>query len=278
MYRPPLSGATSTPRPRAGLIRDALTGAAVGIFGALAIAVLGLGEIFGSSGYDLIGPLAIAGAILGATRLRPVLVTLALGASLVILVVACTSIIVRPAQSLVRRDAIPPGADAIVVLSAGVNSDGTLHPQAIDRLLKGLELVARGVAPVLVLTREDREFGGVHVTSQADQERIASLVAPPVTRIVYAGTTRNTRQEATRVRDIARGSGWKRIVVVTSPLHSRRACGAFERVGFTVACAPADSRDLAVNRLITPKDRLRAFQLWIYEVAGTMRYRQRGWL
>jgi uncharacterized SAM-binding protein YcdF (DUF218 family) len=67
-------------------------------------------------------------------------------------------------------------------------------------------------------------------------------------------------------------------VVVTSPFHSRRACAVFEKVGFAVACLPADSRDLPVSRIITPKDRLRAFQLWIYEVAGDIRYRQRGWL
>ncbi|HEY8166346.1 MAG TPA: YdcF family protein, partial [Gemmatimonadaceae bacterium] len=169
-------------------------------------------------------------------------------------------------------------ADAIVVLSAGITTDGTLHPQATDRLLKGLELFSHGVAPALVLTREDRTFNGTRVTSQADQARIASLVTSGNGRIVYAGTTRSTREEAVRVRDIARRSGWRRLVVVTSPFHSRRACAVFEKVGFAVACLPADSRDLPVSRIITPKDRLRAFQLWIYEVAGDIRYRQRGWL
>jgi uncharacterized SAM-binding protein YcdF (DUF218 family) len=278
MYRPPTSAATNTRVGRNGFIMRAATGTAIGVFGALAIAMLGIGEIFGSSGYDMIGPLAIAGAILGVTKLRSILLWLAVAATGIILLIASTSIIVRPAQSLVRRDVLPASADAIVVLSAGITTDGTIHPQGTDRLLKGLELLSRGVAPALVVSREDRQFNGTDVTSQADQERIISLSPSAVRKIVFAGTTRTTREEAVRVRDISRRTGWRRVVVVTSPLHSRRACAVFERVGFIVSCAPADSRDVAVGRLITPVDRLRAFQLWIYETAGTIRYRQRGWL
>jgi len=241
-------------------------------------AALGLGEIFGWSGYHLIGPLAIAGAVIGVTRLRPVVRILAGAAAAVVLLVAYTNVIVRPAQALIRRDEITGPADAIVVLSGGITADGTLHPQATDRLLKGLELLVRGVAPTVVVTREDRNFGGVRVTSQADQQRIASLTGAAIGRVVYAGATQTTRAEALRIRALAQSAGWKRIVLVTSPLHSRRACAVFEHVGFTVTCVPSESRDLAVGRMITAEDRLRAFQLWIYEVAGTIRYRQRGWL
>jgi hypothetical protein len=27
-----------------------------------------------------------------------------------------------------------------------------------------------------------------------------------------------------------------------------------------------------------PEDRMKAFQAWIYEIAGTVRYRQLGWI
>jgi uncharacterized SAM-binding protein YcdF (DUF218 family) len=278
MYPSQIGAATNTHDGRTGFIVRAATGAALGIFCALLAAALGLGEIFRSSGYNLIGPLAIAGAVIGVTRLRPALWILAGAGAAVVLLVAYTSIIVRPAQALIRRDEITAPADAIVVLSGGITADGTLHPQATDRLLKGLELLVRRVAPTIVLTREDRNFGGVQVTSQADQQRIASLTGAGSGRVVYAGPTRTTRAEALRIRALAQSAGWKRIVLVTSPLHSRRACAVFEHVGFTVTCVPSESRDLAVGRMITAEDRLRAFQLWIYEVAGTLRYRQRGWL
>ena len=65
---------------------------------------------------------------------------------------------------------------------------------------------------------------------------------------------------------------------MTSPFHSRRACETFEKVGIAVSCVPADSRDLAVLNLTGPDDRVRAFSMWSYELAGTLRYWLAGWI
>ena len=68
------------------------------------------------------------------------------------------------------------------------------------------------------------------------------------------------------------------MAVVTSPSHSRRACGTFEKAGLRVTCVPAESREVSFETLTTPGDRIEAFQLWVYELAGTINYRVKGWL
>jgi uncharacterized SAM-binding protein YcdF (DUF218 family) len=253
-------------------------GAALGIALWLLLLTLGFPWVFHSGGMDGLLPAMIIGAILGITRWRVALLAGVLALSLVLLIVAYTSIIVGPARSFIRNDPLPAHADAIVVLSAGVNDDGMILPQATDRLLKGLELLNRGIAPVLVLGRETYIVNGQLVSSKADHERILSLTPGALSKVVVSGVTHSTHDEAKRAAALFRARGWKRIVVVTSPLHTRRACGTFERAGVVVSCAASDSRELAVHSLRVPGDRIHAFQLWLYELAGSLRYRQLGWL
>jgi uncharacterized SAM-binding protein YcdF (DUF218 family) len=165
-----------------------------------------------------------------------------------------------------------------MVLSAGVNDDGTISFTAMDRLLKGLELVNRGVAPYLVVSREAYIINGRYVSSREDQERIVSLATGGLSKLVVAGITHSTRDEALRARDLVRARGWKRIVVVTSPMHTRRACATFEKVGVLISCTASNTRAFAIDALWSPMDRVRAFEVWLYETAGTLRYRQLGWI
>jgi hypothetical protein len=110
-------------------------------------------------------------------------------------VIGYTPLIVEPARSLVRDDPLPASADAIVVLAAGVNDDGLILPQATDRLLKGLELLNRGIAPVLVLPREADSVGNRLVTQRDDHERIVALVQGARSKVVFSGLTHSTRDE-----------------------------------------------------------------------------------
>jgi uncharacterized SAM-binding protein YcdF (DUF218 family) len=165
-----------------------------------------------------------------------------------------------------------------MALSAGVNDEGTISPRARDNLLKALELVNRGVAPVLVVSREAYIINGKLVTSRRDQERTVSLTPGGLSKLVVAGVTHSTHDEAIRARDLFRARNWKRIVVVTSPMHTRRACATFEKAGLVVSCAASNSRALAVGTPSSPESRVAAFQVWLYELAGTLRYRQLGWL
>ena len=240
------------------------------------IDVLGTPHIFGIGPDAGLIPLSIAGALLALTRFRAVIPALGFILLCTILIIGYTGVVSHAIDRFIRADPVPDSADAVVVLSGGVTADGYLTGQGLDRTILGVMLVEDGTAPVLVFTREERKANGVTSTNAGDQLRFAKLAR--LNRVLTTRPVKSTRDEALAVANIARHRRWKRIVVVTSPFHSRRACATFERVGLTVSCVPSDSRDVAIKRLVYPRDRLLAFGLWLYETAGTLRYRQLGWI
>jgi uncharacterized SAM-binding protein YcdF (DUF218 family) len=221
-------------------------------------------------------PFALAGMLLFLTRFGLVLAWVEMLLVVLLAVIVYTPVISGTARSLIRTDPVPSHADAVVVLSAGITVDGFLQGQGLDRLLTGLALVKRGVAPILIVTREERDIGGHMVNNARDQEGLIALAN--VVKFVATPLEASTHDEAVAVRRIASQNGWKRILLVTSPFHTRRACATFEHVGLVVSCFPSDSRDIAVHSLRTSGDRIGAFSLWIYEMAATLQYKRRGWV
>lgn len=254
------------------VIVGAVAGAAVWMM----IDVLGAPHIFGIGPDAGLIPLSVTGALLGLTRFRSLIPAVGFLLLSAILVIGYTGVVSHAIDRFIRADRIPESADAVVVLSGGVTADGYLSGQGLDRTLMAVTLVEAGTAPVLLFTREERKASGIKSTNAGDQLRFAKLAR--LSRVLTTRPVKSTRDEALAVADIARHRGWKRIVLVTSPFHSRRACATFERVGLTVSCVPSDSRDVAIKRLVYPRDRLLAFGLWLYETAGTLRYRQLGWI
>lgn len=281
IYRASVGAATRFPvatKPAPSRWGRAINGAVLGLVCWLLLLVLGVPWIFHIGGFGGLWPSTVLGILIGLTRWRAVLLAGVIAMSVLLLGIAYTPLIVEPSRSLIRNDQLPPNADAIVVLAGGTNDDGLISPQATDRLLKGLELLNGGIAPVLVLPREADSVGNRLVTPRDDHERIIGLVRGARSKVVLSGLTHSTRDEAVRTATLFRAGGWKRVVVVTSPLHTRRACATFEKMGMTVSCVAAEWREAAINTLRSPEDRIRAFQVWLYEMAGTARYSQLGWI
>jgi uncharacterized SAM-binding protein YcdF (DUF218 family) len=88
----------------------------------------------------------------------------------------------------------------------------------------------------------------------------------------------STRDEASRAAALLVPAGAKTIVVVTSPMHTRRACATFEGVGFKVYCQPAREHDHDTWHPAGPADRLAAFRSYLYERLGMVKYRVKGWV
>lgn len=241
-----------------------------------AAATLSIPAIFDIGAVDGLPFALLFGAAIGLTRLRSLLRNFAIAMLLAVIIIAYTPLIAGPAQSLIRRDPLPRSADAIVVLSAGVTSDGFLSQQGIDRLLYGAKLIKAGSAPRLIVTREFRSGTDERVSSAADQDSLLALAGIP--GVIAIGPVTSTHDEAVAVARVALAGGWKRVILVTSPFHARRACLTFEHVGLAVSCAPAQSRDIAVMSLDSVEDRLGAFGMWLYELAGTIRYWQLGYI
>jgi uncharacterized SAM-binding protein YcdF (DUF218 family) len=256
---------------------QALTGATIAGLVAIAALFLGVQQLIRVPNVALVLPAAIVGALIGPTRLRPLLWMAATPVVLLSIAIIYTPLVSALAAPLVRRDPMPDRVDAIASLSAGLTSDGLMRSQTLDRLLSALLLARSGKAGALMVSEERRVYGGRQISDSADLQRIVESVAAPV-EIILVDSIFTTRTEALRMRELAVTRGWNTIAVVTSPLHSRRACATFETVGFKVVCAPAASRDYTVPEPRWPADRLHTFRWWLYETFAAATYRSNGWI
>lgn len=223
---------------------------------------------------------ALVGLAVRLTRFGPYLLGMLALAAGIVLVVSETEVSSAIASRWIRCDPLPDsGVAAIVVLSAAVNPNGTLSGEALDHLLTGLELTAVSDAPLLVTTTVRQYFPTGPVSSETDQSRIVAMFGGR-SRWIRTRPGKSTRDEAVEVAKSLLPQGMNRVAVVTSPMHTRRACSAFEAAGFMVTCVPARSRSPGGGGSPGPwpLDRLTVFGSWVYEVAGTAKYQMKGWL
>lgn len=215
----------------------------------------------------------VAGAALALTRARVLLWITGAAICTATLGVAYTPV-VRP---LLRSVTLPPDrlahADAVVVLSSGIQDSGNLTPDAQSRLLRGYEILRAGLAPRLVLTRLPSSYPSYRPAVQ--RQMLALGLRYPIEE---AGPVRNTHDEALAVARLARERGWPRVILVSEPAHMRRASAVFRKAGLPVLRAPCVEETYDAESLSTPFDRLRAFDDWLHEVIGYQVYRMRGWI
>ena len=262
---------------RSRLTRDAVTGAILGALCAVAAQVLGVQQLLRRFDLSFYLPAAIVGAILGVTRLRPLLWIGGGALALLCMIVGYTPLVTTISSPLIRRDVLPERVDAIAVLSMGVTPDGSMTGETLDRFLSGVTLARRGLAGDIMVSRERRTVRGKMVSDSADLDRVAGLAARGLA-VTFVDSIFTTRTEALRMKAIADRRGWKSLAVVTSPMHSRRACATFEAVGFRVVCVPADVRDSGLDPASDAQHRLGSFRWFLYETFATDTYRRRGWI
>jgi uncharacterized SAM-binding protein YcdF (DUF218 family) len=140
--------------------------------------------------------------------------------------------LIRPIR--VRTDRVPQRLDAIVVLHGGYGTDSTLSSISVARLDAGIALAHAVPSALVVLTRNVGLIHGVtHEASSDQRKRIA--MAGLLDRWRLTDYASNTREEATVSARILLPDR-PNIAVVTSAVHTVRACATFERVGFHVTC------------------------------------------
>jgi len=107
-----------------------------------------------------------------------------------------------------------------------------------ERLLEGYNLYKEGYAPLIVLSPGRVEAGEVLLKSQGirfpsesevARDALVQLGVPATAIQVPDGSVDNTAQEANLLRARVQSHGWKRVIVVTSKFHTRRAGFAFQR-------------------------------------------------
>jgi DUF218 domain len=106
---------------------------------------------------------------------------------------------------------------------------------------------------------------------------------PLPNQVEILGACKNTRDEAIHTEVMAREKGWKKILLVTSAWHMRRALPTFRNTGLEVIPVGCDAPGTAALQnhdrvtLIPRTGTLETFELWFTETLGYAWYRLRGW-
>ncbi len=274
-------GADVGDRAPAWLVRTA--GAVLGLGTMQVAAALGVWTAAGVSSFNARLVLMLIGALV-ATSSRGAWLWFISGILGAVLLVVSYTPIVRPLVTpFVRRDSVattgvsdagPPAA--LLIFSGSVTSEGRVTGAALERLISGFQQARRLNIPIVALSVVGDDADASVEDSERDQRQLAQLMAPDL-ELRFVRNVHSTRDEALAFAAMARTHAWQRVVLVTSPLHSRRACAAAEHAGLAVRCVPAASREYALSRLDRPENRRLAFADVLYESAATLLYAIRGW-
>jgi uncharacterized SAM-binding protein YcdF (DUF218 family) len=160
---------------------------------------------------------------------------------LVLLVVGLSALgtfVLRLGHFLTVDDALSQ-ADAIVVLGGG-NPSRTHH---------GVTLFDQGYAPVVVFSGGTLKDVGLACSSAMLSLEAAQELGLPPGVAVIAPEAQSTYDEAVNLHGLARERGWGSLIVVTGPLHTRRAARTFRtllpEVEIIVSAAPDPRYDPA---------------------------------
>jgi uncharacterized SAM-binding protein YcdF (DUF218 family) len=119
-------------------------------------------------------------------------------------------------------------ADAIFVLA------GT----RLERPFEAVDLYKEGYAPTIVLSPGRPDPGeavlrqrGIRFPSEVELQRdaLVQLGVPATAIVATQGYVDNTAQEATLLRSMVTSQHWRRVIIVTSKYHTRRAGFALRR-------------------------------------------------
>jgi uncharacterized SAM-binding protein YcdF (DUF218 family) len=187
---------------------------------------------------------------------------------------------------LTRAD-VPPGRSVVVLLGSGSHrredwSDvrlSVLDPAGLERTLEAAR-VYRLLQPDFVISS-----GGVieqddpeDPVGETMKDSLVRLGVPP-DRIIVERESTNTRDEAVMVAAMLPSLDVKHVILVTSPMHMRRAVGMFRAVGLAVIPAIARQREYSgsIVSLVPSETGLRTSALAVHELVGVTYYWLRGW-
>lgn len=248
------------------------SGASLGALAGLLVRDLDLPALvsYDHSREPLVLAAAAAGAfVVGSKRLRRLLVAVTAALALLWCVVAATPLSAWLSHGLTRNEVVEP-ADAVFVSFASLRPGAQGPAEVRNRLFHGISLLARGKAPTLVLCASEETHGVAVARELLDASGVKA-------ELVVLARAENTRDEALALADLARKRGFKLVLLVTSPIHSRRASAALEKEGVTVVSSPSEETRFDLETLDTWNDRLTAFGSVMHERLGLWVYAWRGW-
>jgi uncharacterized SAM-binding protein YcdF (DUF218 family) len=167
----------------------------------------------------------------------------------------------------------PRAAEAIVVFAGGVGESGRAGGGYQERVKQAVDLYHQGWAPRVV-------FSSGFVFAFHETEVMRSLAVSngvPADAIILEAQAANTYDNVVFSNRIVEQHGWRRILVVSSPYHMRRALLTWHRVapGLEVIPAPVPVSQFYAHERGASLEQMRGIA---QEYAAIALYWWRGWI
>jgi uncharacterized SAM-binding protein YcdF (DUF218 family) len=192
------------------------------------------------------GLLVIAFALLGILTKRKLAKLIAFSFALFVYLLSIEPIkdvLYKPLEEAYPVPSKPEG-DAIVILGGGAYNTGILKEDSTKRLLTGFVLHKQTNLPIIL-------SGGASIGALPEAEVMKGLLLTlgvDKSKIHTDVNSRDTEENAQEVKKLCERLGCKRIVLVSSAYHMRRAVLSFQKAGLEVVPYPTDfKRDMRYN-------------------------------
>src|SRR3989338_8615282 len=122
-------------------------------------------------------------------------------------------------------------SDAIIVLAGGIDGEGNIPKQVEQRLDKGLELYARGLAPRIIVSGKWSIYYDFQppITEAEAIKRYLINRKIPEAAILKEEKSQSTIGSAYFLKtDLYKPKKWRRAIIVTSDVHMERTRYIFE--------------------------------------------------
>jgi uncharacterized SAM-binding protein YcdF (DUF218 family) len=178
-------------------------------------------------------------------------------------------------------------ADAVVMLGGGYHASSNDSFQIAfgeggSRVIAAIDAIRQNKAGVLVLSGDDFVVNGETNSTSPLLQTMAANWVPPGTTVLTIDHGLNTRGEALRARQLADENHWKRIILVTSAFHLKRAVAVFRKAGLEVEPVACDFRSVGIQpaplSVFPSAAGFRALDVYLHEMIGWLAYAWRGWV
>jgi uncharacterized SAM-binding protein YcdF (DUF218 family) len=192
------------------------------------------------------GLLVIAFAVLGILTKRKLAKFIAFSFALFVYLLSIEPIkdvLYKPLEEAYPVPSKPEG-DAIVILGGGAYNTGILKEDSTKRMLTGFVLHKQTSLPIIL-------SGGASIGALPEAEIMKGLLLTlgvDKGKIYTDVNSKDTEENAQEVKKLCERLGCRRVVLVTSAYHMRRAVLAFQKAGLEVVPYPTDfKRDMKYN-------------------------------
>jgi uncharacterized SAM-binding protein YcdF (DUF218 family) len=212
--------------------------------------------------------------------------------ALVLLIVLSNPFLSNEAWRAWEVDAMPVkdvvDYDVAVILT-GVTSYREDVPDRIhtskgsDRFLHPLQLYRMGKVKKFLITGGSGYIMANRIPEAEQIKEVLQLAGVPKQDIITESNSRNTRENAKHTAtQLEKHPEWKKVLLVTSAFHMRRAAGCFEKAGVKADSFTADfysyERRYTPDELLIPN--ITSFASWhllIHEMTGFLVYKILGY-